>query len=734
MSADFPDLIFPHELPYITSLSGSDLIYLERPNGDGTYTSYATSLSALITGGNGTSGYSGYSGASGYYGQDGASGYSGYSGRDGAAAGSGYSGYSGVAGASGYSGGVGASGYSGQAGTSGFSGQAGTSGYSGQAGTSGYSGVAGQAGTSGYSGAAGQAGASGYSGETGADGASGYSGQAGTSGYSGAAGISGYSGKDGVASASGYSGYSGDAGVSGYSGEAGASGYSGVAGTSGYSGSTGADGASGYSGEAGTSGYSGVAGASGYSGSTGADGVSGYSGEAGTSGYSGQAGTSGYSGYSGEQGEPGVSGFAGADGDSGYSGISGYSGEAGASGYSGGTGADGASGYSGQAGASGYSGAQFTYSSDLVVSLSNGKTFGRFVNGDVIPATGKTPAEVIQMAIAEALAPTVSLTSSTTVAFNQTAISNVLNFSYTINSYGASVSTAVLEWRRNNTGTWTTLTNVTSATTYTHTITDTNYNTQPFNYRYTVVDTSNGTANATKDITPASYVAPSVSLAVTGTSIATPESNAIREHGNVSSNISGSVSRNSANVALTSYQLQYQSNGGSWVDIGTAVSIGPGTTSITPITHNESSLKTSSTIGYRVKVIDAYQTYLSSQVYSSTSTVTFYYALFYGPSATAPTDSAAVRALPNKQFTTYSNPFNLNTGVTYTNFTVAMPATLSLSSVIDLDSLNVDITSSYVLSTFNVDDGGSTATSYNVYTLSTGAPYSPSHRHQITRA
>ena len=698
MSADFPDLIFPHELPYITSLSGSDLIYLERPNGDGTYTSYATSLSALITGGNGTSGYSGYSGASGYYGQDGASGYSGYSG------------------------------------------QAGISGYSGAAGTSGYSGVAGQAGASGYSGGAG------------ADGASGYSGQAGTSGYSGAAGISGYSGKDGVASASGYSGYSGDAGVSGYSGEAGASGYSGVAGTSGYSGSTGADGASGYSGEAGasgysgeagtsgysgeagTSGYSGVAGASGYSGSTGADGASGYSGEAGTSGYSGQAGTSGYSGYSGEQGEPGVSGFAGADGDSGYSGISGYSGEAGASGYSGGTGADGASGYSGQAGASGYSGAQFTYSSDLVVSLSNGKTFGRFVNGDVIPATGKTPAEVIQMAIAEALAPTVSLTSSTTVAFNQTAISNVLNFSYTINSYGASVSTAVLEWRRNNTGTWTTLTNVTSATTYTHTITDTNYNTQPFNYRYTVVDTSNGTANATKDITPASYVAPSVSLAVAGTSIATPESNAIREHGNVSSNISGSVSRNSANVALTSYQLQYQSNGGSWIDIGTAVSIGPGTTSITPITHNESSLKTSSTIGYRVKVIDAYQTYLSSQVYSSTSTVTFYYALFYGPSATAPTDSAAVRALPNKQFTTYSNPFNLNTGVTYTNFTVAMPATLSLSSVIDLDSLNVDITSSYVLSTFNVDDGGSTATSYNVYTLSTGAPYSPSHRHQITRA
>jgi hypothetical protein len=686
MAADFPDLIFPHELPYITSLSGSDLIYLERPNGDGTYTSYATSLSALITGGTGTSGYSGYSGVagtSGYSGQAGTSGYSGYSGRDGASSSSGYSGYSGAAGASGYSGNAGTSGFSGAAG------QAGTSGYSGQAGTSGYSG---QAGTSGYSGAAGQAGTSGYSGEAGA---SGYSGQAGASGYSGVAGTSGYSGGTGADGASGYSGVAGASGYSGGAGADGASGYSGVAGASGYSGGAGADGASGYSGQAGTSGYSGVAGTSGYSGGTGADGASGYSGEAGASGYSGQAGTSGYSG---------------------------------------GTGADGTSGYSGQVGASGYSGAQFTYSADLVVSLSNGKTFGRFVNGDVIPATGKTPAEVIQMAIAEALAPTVSLTSSTTIAFNQTAVSNVLNFSYTINSYGASVATAVLEWRRNNSGSWTTLTNVTSATTYTHTVTDTNYNTQPFNYRYTVVDTSNGTANATKDITPASYVAPSVSLTVAGTSIATPESNSTRERGNVSSDISGSVSRNSANVALTSYQLQYQSNGGSWVDIGTAVSIGPGSTSITPIVHNESSIKTSSTIGYRVKVIDAYQTYISSQVYSGTSTITFYYALFYGPSASAPADSTAVRALPNKQFTTYSNPFTLNTGTTYTNFTVAMPATLSLSSVIDLDSLNIDITSSYILSTFNVDDGGGTAISYKVYTLTTGVAYSPSHRHQVTRA
>ena len=537
------------------------------------------------------------------------------------------------------------------------------------------------------------------------------------------------------------------------SGQTGSQGIQGIAGSDGAQGIAGSDGAQGIQG---TAGAQGIDGAQGIQGIAGAQGITGADGAApwifvgpydnGLSYNIGNAVTydGGFYYRTGNALNPGYTPTPGAINaswtpvaDRGTQGITGADGAQGIQGIAGSDGAQGIQGIAGSDGAQGTAGdssAQFTYSTDLVVSLSNSKTFGRFLNGDIIPATGKTPAEVIQMAIAEALAPTVSLTSSTTIAFNQTAVSNVLNFSYTINSYEASVATAVLEWRRNNSGSWTTLTSVTSATTYTHTVTDTSYNTEPFNYRYTVVDTSSGTADATKNITPASYVAPSVSLTVAGTSLTSLESNSTRERGNVSSDISGSVSRNSANVALTSYQLQYQSNGGSWVDIGTAVSIGPGSTSITPIVHDESSIKTSSTIGYRVKVIDAYQTYISSQAYSGTSTVTFYYALFYGSSASAPTDSTAVRALPNKQFTTYSNPFTLNTGTTYTNFTVAMPATLSLSSVIDLDALNIDITSSYILSTFNVDDSGGTATSYKVYTLTTGVAYSPSHRHQITRA
>jgi hypothetical protein len=338
------------------------------------------------------------------------------------------------------------------------------------------------------------------------------------------------------------------------------------------------------------------------------------------------------------------------------------------------------------------------------------------------------------MAIVEALAPTIALTSTTTIAFNQIAINNVLNFNYTINSMGATVSTVSLEWRRNNTGAWTVLsTSTTTPSTYTHSMTDSAFNIQPFNYRYVVTDTVGGTATVTKDITPVAYVAPSISVIVTGASVSTPETNAKRERGNISSILTGTITRNSANVPLSTYQLQYQKNGGSWVNIGTTVSIGPGTTAITSTPHNDISLFDATSIGYRAVVVDSYTT-----TNGAANTVTFLYLIFYAPVAIQPTDSTGVRAIGSvsgtKIFTDNGNPWTLNTGTTYNIFTVAMPATLSITQVLDLDALNANITASYVNSTFNVNDYYGTAVSYHVYTMTNAIAYSPSHRHQITRA
>jgi hypothetical protein len=108
--------------------------------------------------------------------------------------------------------------------------------------------------------------------------------------------------------------------------------------------------------------------------------------------------------------------------------------------------------------------------------------------------------------------------------------------------------------------------------------------------------------------------------------------------------------------------------------------------------------------------------------------------VFYGSSASAPTNSAGVRALTGRRFTDAGNTFILNTGATNKIFTVAVPATMSLTQVIDLDALNANITANYVLSAFNVNDGGGTPVAYKIYTLTNAIPYSADHRHQITIA
>jgi hypothetical protein len=369
------------------------------------------------------------------------------------------------------------------------------------------------------------------------------------------------------------------------------------------------------------------------------------------------------------------------------------------------------------------------FTSDITVSLGGGKTFGRYENGDVIPSSGLKPSQVISLAVTEPIAPTASLTSSSAVDFNQVNVSTTLSFSHTINSLGATVTSASLEFRRGNSGSWTVLSTSTSASSsYNHTFPDTAFNTAVLNYRYTVTDTAGATTTVTKDIYPDTYSAPSISFSIAAVSTTSPETNSSRERGNVNSNISGSINRNETYVNLISYTLQYSVNGGAWTDIGSAVSIGPGNSTISTTNHNPTASNTATSIRYRVKVVDDYTT-----SYSSISTVSFGYLIFYGPSSSAPTTSANARALPSRLFTTGNNVFTLNTGSTEVNFTVAIPSTESISEVIDLDALNANITSQYVNNAFNVDDAGGTAVSYNVYTMTQATAYSSNHRHQVTK-
>lgn len=376
--------------------------------------------------------------------------------------------------------------------------------------------------------------------------------------------------------------------------------------------------------------------------------------------------------------------------------------------------------------------AQYKFPTDLTVSLSNNRTFGRYINGSVIPASGKTPAEVINLAIVEPINPTVSLSSSTTIAFNQTNINNVLNFSHTINSLNATVSSASLEWRRNNAGTWTVLsTSTTTPSSYTHSLTDTNFNTQPFNYRYIVTDSVGASATGTVNIIPASYSAPTIAFNISGVNLSTPETSLIREKGNVSSSISGLITSNSPNVNLSNYTIQFSVDNGSWTNMGSSISISSSPHTISPTGHNPIENKTATNIRYRISVVDAFQTTTSSM-----STINFYNLIFYGPAASAPNNSSSVRALSDKGFVAGSlklgTPFNLNTGNTQSIYTVALPSGSTISQVLDLDALSANITSNYINNSISVNDYGGTATNYNVYTMTNSVPYSSNHRHQVT--
>src|SRR5690606_4648216 len=98
-----------------------------------------------------------------------------------------------------------------------------------------------------------------------------------------------------------------------------------------------------------------------------------------------------------------------------------------------------------------------------------------------------------------------------------------------------------------------------------------------------------------------------------------------------------------------------------------------------------------------------------SDIDSAIFTITARFLRFFGPSASTPSNSAAVRALPSSAFHNGATTFTLNTGTVEKKFLVALPPGVTITSVVDLDALNAVITSEYVLlGTINVTDAGAT--------------------------
>jgi hypothetical protein len=119
---------------------------------------------------------------------------------------------------------------------------------------------------------------------------------------------------------------------------------------------------------------------------------------------------------------------------------------------------------------------------------------------------------------------------------------------------------------------------------------------------------------------------------------------------------------------------------------------------------------------FKSKIIatDSNETEIESPLF----TIVSRYKQFFGNVTNFPVNSTEVRALVNNNF---ANTNSWTTPVvSTTRFSVSIPATKSLVSVITANFEN--ITSSFVLNTFNVNDLGGTPISYKTYNYQSSLP------------
>jgi hypothetical protein len=287
-----------------------------------------------------------------------------------------------------------------------------------------------------------------------------------------------------------------------------------------------------------------------------------------------------------------------------------------------------------------------TFSTNLTVYLTGGKSVGKYTTGQTIPRIGKTMEQVLDDIAVEVIPPTLALSSPTSsIPFNTTSQSITLNFTKTINLPSTSIATLSLEFARSSAPTtWSVLTTNTALITYSHAFAESApnlYNSDELLYRLVVTDNLLGsTTTPTLTISTAAYVAPSVSWV---------SSNLTRELGDVivdSTDVRFTITRNSPLVDCVSYQLRRRvtTSGvvGAWADFGSAVSIGAsgGTYNVADATLTAA---TTTAVEYAIIVTDG----MGAGTQSSARTITLVHQRFVGYNAATSLTLPDILALAN---------------------------------------------------------------------------------------
>lgn len=268
------------------------------------------------------------------------------------------------------------------------------------------------------------------------------------------------------------------------------------------------------------------------------------------------------------------------------------------------------------------------FTGDITVSIPNGTSFGKYLDGATIPASGLSANDVILMACFNAKEPTLTFTPDS-IPFGFSGPKDLaLTFGYTINTLGGLPSLVKIESKKATDSTWTELRNETtgfsaSPINQTHSINHTLYDTTKLQYRFTVKDNLGGEKVQIFELTPAVYVAPSISAQSIGTTS--------RYKGDTATTYVGTITKNTNLVPIKSYVLQRDvNNSGTWLDVGSIqnVTANPSTVSIS-LAETESgasgSVVNANSITYRISVKDEYTISTGSSTSVGALTVTFYH-------------------------------------------------------------------------------------------------------------
>ena len=283
-------------------------------------------------------------------------------------------------------------------------------------------------------------------------------------------------------------------------------------------------------------------------------------------------------------------------------------------------------------------GASETFQEKITVSLTGGKTFGRYASGDQIESIGKTPKDVILMACFEAIPPIIDISATSSIEFGFAGDATVgLAYSYEIKSLGAALSSLKIDRKRGDGGTWANILNLTSPPQITL-LNDTllghvKYNTDPVYYKLTVEDSATGKSEKIYTFNPNPYVAPSLLTSPA------PNIGSLTRYRGDNDNIiyTATIKKNSVLVPITSYQLQRKiDNAADWESLGAAVPVttdvaGSNFSTAVSLTDasapTNTSVKNANTLKYRIVVSDEYRESLATASFTELgeATISFYH-------------------------------------------------------------------------------------------------------------